>query len=211
MDGTIRVWRQEISNTQSSSSNTSTPVPFTLSPNRTSQRDLEALEGEEQQLSVSSVKEDNSKKSSWLCEHTVESDGPVVSPFKLSLFPSLFPSLYLSLRLSLPHSYSPPFKYIIMLYLWGRNPNPTVFSASSSLNYCLVQCHRKMCVFADRKLECVCTLHVCDCAVFISETVCSSIQFDYLYYLGAWSPSLYLALTVLKPRDLHFLSIFKRN
>jgi hypothetical protein len=79
VDGTIRVWRQEISNTQSSSSNTSTPVPFSLSPNRTSQRDLEALEGEDSQVSTSSSKEENSKKSSWLCEHTVESDGPVVS------------------------------------------------------------------------------------------------------------------------------------
>lgn len=89
VDGTIRVWRQEISNTQSSSSNSSTPVPFSLSPNRASQRDLEALEDEDQQLSSSSqsAKEENSKKSSWLCEHTVESDGPVVCP--LTLFASL--------------------------------------------------------------------------------------------------------------------------
>lgn len=84
VDGTIRVWRQESPNTLSSSGS---PIPFSLSPNR-GVRDV-GLDGsgeEEDQSglmlssSSSSLKDEHSLgKSSWLCENTVKSDGPVVS------------------------------------------------------------------------------------------------------------------------------------
>ena len=80
------MWRQESSNTLSSSGS---PVPFSLSPNR-GVRDVgsDGSGGEEDQSglvlssssSSSSLKDDHSQgKSSWLCENTVKSDGPVVS------------------------------------------------------------------------------------------------------------------------------------
>lgn len=84
VDGTIRVWRQESPNSASSAgSQSSTPIPFSLSPNKGSRDHLLEASDSEEPCDVgslsSSSKDNNMVKASWLCEHTVESDGPVVS------------------------------------------------------------------------------------------------------------------------------------
>lgn len=84
VDGTIRVWRQESPNSANSAgSQSSTPIPFSLSPNKGSRDHLLEASDSEELCDVgplsSSSKDNNMVKASWLCEHTVESDGPVVS------------------------------------------------------------------------------------------------------------------------------------